>query len=102
VLTFPSNTAIYDRLPSADRGYQANQEGTLAETFGSLEIKPVYVETQYAVMAVHCACGETTSVTMTGFDETEAFCPCGRTWKVRVTAEQEATLIRATVDRAAT
>jgi hypothetical protein len=101
VLTLPINTAIYDRLPSAGHGHQARQEVTLADSFGLAETRPVSVETQYAVMSVHCACGETTSITLTGFDETEAFCPCGRTWNVRVTAEQVTEPIQATVDLAA-
>jgi hypothetical protein len=48
------------------------------------------IETQYAVATVHCPCGETTTVTLSGFDEAVGGCPCGRTWQVRVTAELDA------------
>jgi hypothetical protein len=55
----------------------------------SMEIQPVNVETQYAVLTVHCTCGDTTSVTLSGFDESQAPCPCGRTWQLRVTVEPD-------------
>jgi hypothetical protein len=51
----------------------------------------VQIETQYAVATVHCPCGDSTTVPLTGVDETEAVCPCGRTWRVQVTAEPVAT-----------
>lgn len=94
------NTTILDRLPPAGPGNQTQLEGTLTQAFGSPEIRPVTVETQYAVIAVQCPCGEATTVTLTGFDETEAFCSCGRTWQVRVTAEEVGTPVQATVNRA--
>jgi hypothetical protein len=45
------------------------------------------LEAQYAVIAVHCPCGDATHATLTGYNETEIACPCGRRWRVQMTLE---------------
>ncbi|MDQ2683380.1 MAG: hypothetical protein M3Y37_07620 [Chloroflexota bacterium] len=51
--------------------------------FSSGMQEPV-LEAQYAAVAVHCPCGEVTHVTMTGHNETDVTCPCGKRWRVQV------------------
>lgn len=82
---------LQDRLLPARQGGYPRRERSVPLRFETRESRSVQIATQYAVIAVHCPCGDATSVTLSGYDETEAPCPCGRTWQVRVTAELDAT-----------
>jgi hypothetical protein len=77
----------FSRFLAARSGGLPHKEGTLAPMFDSPTAHPLRVETQYAVVRVHCLCGDSSSATMSGFDEADAACPCGRTWRVKVGVE---------------
>ena len=48
-------------------------------------IREAHTSTLLAMLTVHCACGEETHQTLTGWPELDIDCVCGRTWSVQVT-----------------
>jgi len=56
----------------------------LALNFTFPDVREAELSAQYAAVTVLCSCGEESHVTVSGFDEAEVRCACGRCWGVHL------------------
>lgn len=63
------------------------EEIAIALVFEAPDVRTTELYAQYAAATIACACGEATHVTISGYNEAEATCPCGRRWRIRLVIE---------------
>jgi hypothetical protein len=71
-------------MRTCQRAGLTEAEIRLALDFTFPDMREPELRGQYAFVTVICSCGEETPVTVSGFDEAEALCVCGRCWGVQL------------------
>jgi hypothetical protein len=56
----------------------------MALNFPFPDVRDPELRAQYAAVTVLCSCGEESHATVSGFDEADVRCACGRGWGVRL------------------
>jgi hypothetical protein len=63
----------------------------LALNFAFPDVCDPELRAQYAAVTVLCSCGEESHATLSGFDEAEVSCACGRFWSVQFALDRIST-----------
>ena len=56
----------------------------LALNFAFPDVRDPELRAQYAAVTVLCSCGEESHTTVSGFDDADVLCACGRCWGIRL------------------
>jgi hypothetical protein len=73
------------RIDAFEETYRAagltDEEIGLALEFDFPDVRNAELHAQYVVATIACSCGEVNHLTLSGFNEGEVDCSCGRLWR---------------------